>query len=195
MKKYKKVVYFFCEKPVNNILLSGGDGEGVTPVPIPNTEVKSFSADGTWVATPWESRTSPGRNELIFFACCFACKKIKLYSFVKLHSVDLFFWLIYPATEWLEVFGKMRSTVSLFERPRCFERADKPTSTGFACFNATDNRDRINTDNLLLHFENWIQKNNAQLGRSNWLIGDNPLMVKLQRAHGGCLGARSRRRT
>ena len=29
------------------ITLSGGDNEGVTPVPIPNTEVKPFSADGT----------------------------------------------------------------------------------------------------------------------------------------------------
>ena len=28
-----------------------------TPVPIPNTEVKLFSADGTWWATAWESRT------------------------------------------------------------------------------------------------------------------------------------------
>ncbi len=37
----------------------GGDGKGGTPVPIPNTEVKSFSADGTaWVAA-WESRSPP----------------------------------------------------------------------------------------------------------------------------------------
>ena len=28
-----------------------------TPVPIPNTEVKLFSADGTWWATAWESMT------------------------------------------------------------------------------------------------------------------------------------------
>ena len=28
-----------------------------TPVPIPNTEVKLFSADGTWRATSWESKT------------------------------------------------------------------------------------------------------------------------------------------
>ena len=28
-----------------------------TPVPIPNTEVKLLSADGTWGATSWESRT------------------------------------------------------------------------------------------------------------------------------------------
>ncbi len=33
--------------------------DGVTPVPIPNTEVKPVSADGTWGATPWESRTPP----------------------------------------------------------------------------------------------------------------------------------------
>ena len=29
------------------------------PVPIPNTEVKPFSADGTWLETTWESRTLP----------------------------------------------------------------------------------------------------------------------------------------
>ena len=30
-----------------------------TPVPIPNTEVKLLSADGTWWATAWESKTQP----------------------------------------------------------------------------------------------------------------------------------------
>ena len=29
------------------ITISGGNDEGVPPVPIPNTEVKPFSADGT----------------------------------------------------------------------------------------------------------------------------------------------------
>ena len=37
----------------------GGHGGGVTPVPIPNTEVKPASADGTWGETPWESRSPP----------------------------------------------------------------------------------------------------------------------------------------
>jgi hypothetical protein len=32
--------------------------EGGTPVPIPNTEVKPLSADGTAWETGWESRTS-----------------------------------------------------------------------------------------------------------------------------------------
>ena len=33
-------------------ILSGNDGEEVTPVPIPNTEVKLFSADGSWGFPP-----------------------------------------------------------------------------------------------------------------------------------------------
>jgi hypothetical protein len=32
----------------------------VTPVPIPNTEVKPAGADGTARVTAWESRKSPG---------------------------------------------------------------------------------------------------------------------------------------
>src|SRR5436309_12955250 len=40
--------------------VSGGNRGGETPVPIPNTEVKTASADGTWGGTPWESRSSPG---------------------------------------------------------------------------------------------------------------------------------------
>jgi hypothetical protein len=39
--------------------VSGGNSGGVTPVPIPNTEVKPASADGTWGETPWESRSPP----------------------------------------------------------------------------------------------------------------------------------------
>ncbi len=38
---------------------SGGNSERVTPVPIPNTEVKPFSADGTWWETAWESKSLP----------------------------------------------------------------------------------------------------------------------------------------
>ena len=40
--------------------ISGDDSGGETPVPIPNTAVKPSSADGTWVETPWESRSLPG---------------------------------------------------------------------------------------------------------------------------------------
>ena len=40
--------------------ISGGYAEGVTPVPIPNTEVKPTRADGTAREAVWESRTLPG---------------------------------------------------------------------------------------------------------------------------------------
>ena len=41
------------------LTISGGNDEGVPPVPIPNTEVKPFSADGTWLETARESRSLP----------------------------------------------------------------------------------------------------------------------------------------
>jgi hypothetical protein len=42
------------------LLFPGGFSGGATPVPIPNTEVKSSSADGTALVTGWESRSLPG---------------------------------------------------------------------------------------------------------------------------------------
>ena len=38
---------------------SGDNGGRDPPVLIPNTEVKPTSAEGTWLDTTWESRTSP----------------------------------------------------------------------------------------------------------------------------------------
>ena len=38
----------------------GGHRSRVTPVPIPNTEVKPATADGTAWVTVWESRSLPG---------------------------------------------------------------------------------------------------------------------------------------
>ena len=38
---------------------SGDDGEEEPPVPIPNTEVKLFSAEDTWRETAWENRSLP----------------------------------------------------------------------------------------------------------------------------------------
>ena len=40
-------------------MISGGNGEEVPPVPIPNTEVKLFSADNTWLDTAREGRSPP----------------------------------------------------------------------------------------------------------------------------------------
>ena len=41
------------------ITFYGGHSKEDPPVPIPNTEVKLFSADGTARATVWESRSPP----------------------------------------------------------------------------------------------------------------------------------------
>src|SRR6476646_6515973 len=49
-------------RPVEGLGLSpfsGGFSEGETPLPIPNRAVKPLSADGTWPARAWESRTPP----------------------------------------------------------------------------------------------------------------------------------------
>ena len=54
---------------------SGGFGEGETPLPIPNRAVKPLSADGTWLARAWESRSPPvfaqkaGRRPSGLFRC------------------------------------------------------------------------------------------------------------------------------
>ena len=55
---------------VANYIFLGGHSEGVTPVPISNTEVKPFSVDGTALVTEWESRTLPR----FFFGNFDSCK-------------------------------------------------------------------------------------------------------------------------
>ena len=45
--------------PERSLPVSGGYGEGETPLPIPNRAVKPLSADGTWLARAWESRSPP----------------------------------------------------------------------------------------------------------------------------------------
>ena len=51
------------EQPTTNhqrsFKFSGDSIDRVTPVPIPNTEVKPVGADGTARVTVWESRKSP----------------------------------------------------------------------------------------------------------------------------------------
>src|SRR4029077_12084109 len=55
----------------------GGHRSRVTPVPIPNTEVKLATADGTAWATAWESRSLPGifidQSPLLARAAGFFC--------------------------------------------------------------------------------------------------------------------------
>ena len=59
------------------LVLSGGDSTEVTPVPIPNTEVKLCNADDTWRETARESKKLPEQiEEDCRMAVLFACAKI-----------------------------------------------------------------------------------------------------------------------
>ena len=57
------------------LLISGDNSEEDTPVPIPNTEVKLFSADDTWREAAREIRTSPVRIKRHSKEClfCYIC--------------------------------------------------------------------------------------------------------------------------
>ena len=52
-------------------MISGDYSEEDPPVPISNTVVKLFSADDTWRAAAWESRTSPVISESSSEKDCF----------------------------------------------------------------------------------------------------------------------------
>ena len=64
LKTFKKIVdkllvkCYYNSCPTTKLInLCGDYSKEDTPVPIPNTEVKLLSADGTWWATAWESKT------------------------------------------------------------------------------------------------------------------------------------------
>ena len=47
------------KKPAEHPQITGGNDEEVPPVPIPNTVVKLFSAESTWLDTAREDRSLP----------------------------------------------------------------------------------------------------------------------------------------
>ena len=53
------LLFIFSFNTIHKIRVFGGNSEEEIPVPIPNTEVKLFSADGTAWGTAWESRSPP----------------------------------------------------------------------------------------------------------------------------------------
>jgi hypothetical protein len=61
----------------------GGYAEGVTPVPIPNTEVKPLRVDGTARVAVWESRSPPGilLMQPLFLLETRAALRLKCYYF------------------------------------------------------------------------------------------------------------------
>ena len=65
-KVYLRLKNCRCDQLRKNsfVYFPGSHNEEATPVPIPNTEVKLFCADGTAPGAEWESRSLPG----FFFA-------------------------------------------------------------------------------------------------------------------------------
>ena len=57
-RSIQKALFNF-EVASSNLQITGIDSDEVTPVPIPNTEVKLISVDNTWLATAWEDRAMP----------------------------------------------------------------------------------------------------------------------------------------
>ena len=55
----KRKILCSCECAKNIFNDTGDNGEGETPVPIPNTAVKPFCAESTELDTTWEGRTLP----------------------------------------------------------------------------------------------------------------------------------------
>ena len=54
-----RCVVLKAREGARSLRVSGGYGEGETPLPIPNRAVKPLSADGTWCSHAWESRSPP----------------------------------------------------------------------------------------------------------------------------------------
>ncbi len=53
----------FRERIPDNLIWPSGDSRGETPVPIPNTEVKPSSADGSWGQRPCKGRSLLGGKQ------------------------------------------------------------------------------------------------------------------------------------
>lgn len=73
----------------------GGHRRRVTPVPIPNTEVKPSTADGTARAGGWESRSLPGikskpaKSERIWWAFSFSVRNMRYLKALVLFAVTI----------------------------------------------------------------------------------------------------------
>ncbi len=98
---------------------AGGHRIRVTPVPIPNTEVKPDTADGTAWETVWESRSLPA---LFTQARCEKSPRVSFYlagdyvphSFPCAHGLCFLGRLAHSAAVW-----ESRSLPALFTQARC----------------------------------------------------------------------------
>jgi hypothetical protein len=126
--------------PVTRHSLHLGDSsEGVTPVPIPNTEVKPLSADGTARETWWESRSLPGLQTKASKVA-----PLRLFCLWQRHKAVLAL-LPFPVTQ---AQASVLKSISSFLPRRSFRTARSPSS---------DRHQKENQYETLLAFEEWLQ--------------------------------------
>src|SRR5215467_8095944 len=98
--------------------LSGGHTARVTPVPIPNTEVKPRRADDTARVTVWERRSSPGliykgRSEQSDRPLCFD----KLSSTLRVIHITLTFHRLQSNSSFALLHNRLRERGLMSLRP------------------------------------------------------------------------------
>ena len=74
---FQRRIFFACVLRTDNRIFPVAMRLGDTPVPIPNTMVKTQAADGTMLETAWESRWLPESKE----------KKRKRFLYKDRHSL------------------------------------------------------------------------------------------------------------
>ena len=81
---------------VKKVFCLGDLCDGVPPVPFPNTEAKTISADDTWTARTWESRSSPRLRTFLRRGLLYKVRKGRFTVFFhtkKVHCLRSYFSL------------------------------------------------------------------------------------------------------
>ena len=87
--------------------VTGIYGDEVTPVPIPNTEVKLISVENTWLATAWEDRAMPVqmKNSL---------SGLQMGSFLLCRNLYIFRQSFYQSNVYVAIFAHKCLTKAFF---------------------------------------------------------------------------------
>ena len=73
--------------------ITGDYSKGETPVLIPNTEVKTYSAEHTYLEASWEYRTLPVSKHAEVIASVFLCLKLRILGiFLIYHAILLHYF-------------------------------------------------------------------------------------------------------
>ena len=139
---------------------------GETPVPIPNTMVKTWAADGTALETVWESRWPPKQKK----------KKNWFHQWLEIKRDFSFWWLMKEA---------VRCTLKIAYKEKYLMKIRE--------LNKIQQDIRGNVNNIIT---NKLLPTHVTLYMCRWeTTRVSCQLVMLIRAYGGCLGTKSRWKT